>query len=58
MATLIKLLEILTLNSSSENVLIDRREAKMIPKFNIDNTETKEKYYKAEGKIRKIRRIR
>ena len=37
MATLIKLLEILTLNFSSENVLIDRREAKMIPKFNVDN---------------------
>ena len=40
---------------ASENVFIDRRKTKMIYKFNINNTETKEKYYKADGKIRKIR---
>ena len=43
---------------ASKNVLIDRSEAKMIYKFILDNTKIKEKYYKAEGKIKKIRRIR
>ena len=36
------------------NVLTDRRETKIIYKFNIDTTETTEKYYKALGKIRKL----
>ena len=37
-----------------EYELINRREIKIIYKFNIDNTETKEKYYKAGGKSGKL----
>ena len=34
--------------------MIDRRKTKMIYKLNIDNKETKEKYYKLRGKSGKL----